>query len=185
MISTYDWFIARCKAVINHSRPPEPPMRVRLHEAGHAVVGYRFGYTQQGIMLREDDTGETSQQYATGMDDDMSVRLQTETIISMAGFAVTLEYPEYRTDALRIGGDVQSELVHAAIIHRIDPAMGSTDEIMDSLWVRARLAAGNNRPLIRAVADRLDRYGFYTGEEILFCFNVCSTGSAVFFRSVG
>lgn len=46
------------------------------------------------------------------------------------------------------------------------PAMGSTDEIMDSLWVRARLAAGNNRPLIRAVADRLDRYGFYTGEEI-------------------
>lgn len=141
-------------------------MRLRLHEAGHAVVGYRFGYTQQGIMLREDDTGETSQQYATGMDDDMSVRLQTETIISMAGFAVTLEYPEYRTDALRIGGGVQSELVHAAIIHRIDPAMGSTDEIMDSLWVRARLAAGNNRPLIRAVADRLDRYGFYTGEEI-------------------
>lgn len=114
MISTYDWFIARCKAVINHSKPPEPPMRVRLHEAGHAVVGHRFGYTQQGIMLREDDTGETSQQYATGMDDDMSVRLQTETIISMAGFAVTLEYPEYRTDALRIGGDVQMELVHAA-----------------------------------------------------------------------
>lgn len=130
------------------------------------MVGYRFGYTQQGIMLREDDTGETSQQYATGMDDDMSVRLQTETIISMAGFAVTLEYPEYRTDALRIGGDVQSELVNAAIIHRIDPAMGSTGEIMDSLWVRARLAAGNNRPLIQAVADRLDRYGFYTGEEI-------------------
>lgn len=86
-------------------------MRLRLHEAGHAVVGYRFGYTQQGIMLREDDTEETSQQYATGMDDDMSVRLQTETIISMAGFAVTLEYPEYRTDALRIGGDVQMELL--------------------------------------------------------------------------
>ena len=78
MISTYDWFIARCKAVINHSRPPEPPMRVRLHEAGHAVAGRRFGYVQQGIMLHEDDTGETSQQYATGMDDDMSVRLQTE-----------------------------------------------------------------------------------------------------------
>ena len=94
MISTYDWFIARCKAVINHSRPPEPPMRVRLHEAGHAVAGRRFGYVQQGIMLHEDDTGETSQQYATGMDDDMSVRLQTEIIISMTGFAVTLEYPE-------------------------------------------------------------------------------------------
>ncbi|WP_443092336.1 hypothetical protein ACTPOJ_05130 [Bifidobacterium longum] len=109
-------------------------------------------------MLREDDTGETSQQYATGMDDDMSVRLQTETIISMAGFAVTLEYPEYRTDALRIGGDVQMELVN--------PAMGSTDEIMDSLWVRARLAAGNNKPLIRAVAARLDHYGFWTGEDV-------------------
>lgn len=156
--SAYDWWIAKLRA-IRHSKPPEPPMRLRLHEAGHAVVDYRFGYTQQGIMLREDDTGETSQQYATGMDDDMSVRLQTETIISMAGFAVTLEYPEYRTDALRIGGDVQSELVHAAIIHRIDPAMGSTDEIMDSLWVRARLAAGNNRPLIRAVADRLHSLG--------------------------
>lgn len=163
--SAYDWWIAKLRA-IRHSRPPEPPMRVRLHEAGHAVVGYRFGYTQQGIMLREDDTGETSQQYATGMDDDMSVRLQTETIISMAGFAVTLEYPEYRTDALRIGGDVQSELVHAAIIHRIDPAMGSADEIMDSLWVRARLAAGDNRPLIRAVAARLDHYGFWTGEDV-------------------
>lgn len=124
MISTYDWFIARCKAVLNHSRPPEPPMRVRLHEAGHAVAGHRFGYVQQGIMLREDDTGETSQQYATGMDDDMSVRLQTEIIISMTGFAVTLEYPEYRTDALRIGGDVQMELVNAAIIHRIDPGDG-------------------------------------------------------------
>lgn len=97
--SVYDWWIARLRA-IRHSRPPEPPMRLRLHEAGHAVVGHRFGYTQQGIMLREDDTGETSQQYATGMDDDMSVRLQTETIISMAGFAVTLEYPEYRTDGL-------------------------------------------------------------------------------------
>lgn len=133
-------------------------MRLRLHEAGHAVVGHRFGYTQQGIMLREDDTGETSQQYATGMDDDMSVRLQTETIISMAGFAVTLEYPEYRTDALRIGGDVQMELVN--------PAMGSTDEIMDSLWVRARLAARNNKPLIQAVAARLDHYGFWTGEDV-------------------
>ena len=115
--SAYDWWIAKLRA-IRHSKPPEPPMRLRLHEAGYAVVGYRFGYTQQGIMLREDDTGETSQQYATGMDDDMSVRLQTETIISMAGFAVTLEYPEYRTDALRIGGDVQSELVNAAIIHQ-------------------------------------------------------------------
>ena len=66
----------------------------------------------------------------------------------MAGFAVTLEYPEYRTDALRIGGDVQSELVNAAIIHRIDPAMGSTDEIMDSLWVRARLV------LLQCLFDR-------------------------------
>ena len=173
MISTYDWFIARCKAVINHSKPPEPPMRVRLHEAGHAVAGHRFGYVQQGIMLREDDTGETSQQYATGMDDDMSVRLQTETIISMAGFAVTLEYPEYRTDALRIGGDVQSELVNAAIIHRIDPAMGSADEILDSLWVRARLAAGDNRPLIRAVAARLDHYGFWTGEDVQRIIDEC------------
>ena len=109
--SAYDWRIAKLRA-IRHSKPPEPPMRLRLHEAGHAVVGHRFGYTQQGIMLREDDTGETSQQYATGMDDDMSVRLQVGMIVSMAGFAVTLEYPEYRTDA------------------------------------------------------RLDRYGFYTGEEI-------------------
>ena len=101
-----------------------------------------------------------------GMDDDMSVRLQTEIIISMTGFAVTLEYPEYKTDALRIGGDVQMELVNAAIIHRIDPAMGSADEIMDTLWVRARLVARNNKPLIQAVAARLDHYGFWTGEEI-------------------
>ena len=89
-------------------------------------------------MLREDDTGETSQQYATGMDDDMSVRLQTEIIISMTGFAVTLEYPEYKTDALRIGGDVQAELVNAAIITE-STGVGSADEIMDTLWVRARL----------------------------------------------
>lgn len=87
MMDTYDWWVAKLRA-IRHSKPPEPPMRVRLHEAGHAVAGHRFGYVQQGIMLREDDTGQTSQQYATGMDDDMSVRLQTETIISMAGFAV-------------------------------------------------------------------------------------------------
>lgn len=166
MMSAYDWFIARCKAVVNHPRPPEPPMRLRLHEAGHAVVGHRFGYTQQGIMLREDDTGQTSQQYATGPDDDMSVRLQTEMIISMTGFAVTMEYPEYRTDALRIGGDVQAELVRAAIIHRIDPAMGSTGEIMDAMWTRTRLATRNNKPLIQAVAGRLNRYGSYTGEEI-------------------
>lgn len=165
MMDTHDWWITKLRA-IRHSKPPEPPMRLRLHEAGHAMVGYRFGYAQQGIMLREDDTGETSQQYATGMDDDMSVRLQTETIISMAGFAVTLEYPEYRTDALRIGGDVQMELVNAAIIHRIDPAMGSTGETMDSLWVRARLMARNNRALVQTVAGRLDRYGSYTGEEI-------------------
>lgn len=138
MMNTYDWWVAKLRA-IRHSKPPEPPMRVRLHEAGHAVAGHRFGYVQQGIMLREDDTGETSQQYATGMDDDMSVRLQTEIIISMTGFAVTLEYPEYKTDALRIGGDVQAELVNAAIIHRIDPGLGSADEIMDTLWVRARL----------------------------------------------
>ena len=163
--SAYDWWIAKLRA-IRHSRPPEPPMRLRLHEAGHAVAGHRFGYVQQGIMLREDDTGQTSQRYATGPDDDMSVRLQTETIISMTGFAVTMEYPEYRTDALRIGGDVQMELVNAAIIHRIDPAMGSADEIMDSLWVRARLAARNNKPLIQAVAARLDHYGFWTGEDV-------------------
>lgn len=172
MMNTYDWWVARLRA-IRHSKPPEPPMRVRLHEAGHAVVGYRFGYVQQGIMLCEDDTGETSQQYATGMDDDMSVRLQTETIISMTGFAVTLEYPEYKTDALRIGGDVQAELVRAAIIHRIDPAMGSTGEIMDAMWARTRLAAGNNRPLIRAVAARLDHYGFWTGEDIRRIIDEC------------
>ncbi|MGE4702595.1 hypothetical protein [Bifidobacterium breve] len=111
MMGAYDRFIARCKAVVSHPRPPEPPMRLRLHEAGHAVAGHRFGYVQQGIMLREDDTGQTSQQYATDPDDDMSVRLQTEMIISMTGFAVTMEYPEYKTDALRIGGDVQMELV--------------------------------------------------------------------------
>ena len=86
MMDTHDWWITKLRA-IRHSKPPEPPMRLRLHEAGHAMVGYRFGYAQQGIMLREDDTGETSQQYATGMDDDMSVRLQTEIIISMTGFA--------------------------------------------------------------------------------------------------
>lgn len=172
MMNTYDWWVAKLRA-IRHSKPPEPPMRVRLHEAGHAVVGYRFGYTQQGIMLREDDTGETSQQHATGMDDDMSVRLQVEMIISMAGFAVTLEYPEYKTDALRIGGDVQMKLVNAAIIHRIDPAMGSAEEIMNSLWVRARLVARNNRALIQAVAGRLDHYGFWTGEDIRRIIDEC------------
>lgn len=61
MMGAYDRFIARCKAVVSHPRPPEPPMRLRLHEAGHAVAGHRFGYVQQGIMLREDDTGQTSQ----------------------------------------------------------------------------------------------------------------------------
>lgn len=96
MMGAYDRFIARCKAVVSHPRPPEPPMRLRLHEAGHAVAGHRFGYVQQGIMLREDDTGQTSQRYATGPDDDMSVRLQTEMIISMTGFAVTMEYPDIR-----------------------------------------------------------------------------------------
>lgn len=176
MMNTYDWWVAKLRA-IRHSKPPEPPMRVRLHEAGHAVAAHRFGYVQQGIMLREDDTGETSQQYATGMDDDMSVRLQTEIIISMTGFAVTLEYPEYKTDALRIGGDVQMELVNAAIIHRIDPAMGSADEIMDTLWVRARLVARNNKPLIQAVAARLDHYGFWTGEEIQRIIDDCEKGA--------
>ena len=29
------------------------------------------------------------------------------------------------------------------------------------------------------------KYQFCVYEECLFCFNVCSTGSAVFFRSVG
>lgn len=114
MISTYDWFIARCKAVINHSRPPEPPMRVRLHEAGHAVAGHRFGYVQQGIMLREDDTGETSQQYATGMDDDMSVRLQTEIIISMAGMAGR---PDRLPAAARMGRTAR-RLAWVASAHR-------------------------------------------------------------------
>lgn len=65
-----------------------------------------------------------------------------------------------------IADDVQAELVDAAIIHRIDPSMGSTEEIIDSLWVRARLVARNNSPLIRTVAGRLNRYGSYTGEEI-------------------
>ena len=37
---------------------------------------------------------------------------------------------------------------------------------MDTLWVRARLVARNNKPLIQAVAARLDHYGFWTGEEI-------------------
>ena len=55
MMSTYDWWVAKLRE-IRHLKPPEPPMRVRLHEAGHAVAGYRFGYVQQGIMLREDDT---------------------------------------------------------------------------------------------------------------------------------
>ena len=44
--------------------------------------------------------------------------------------------------------------------------MGSTEEIMDALWVRARLIARNNKTLIRAVAAKLDHYGFWTGEEI-------------------
>ena len=91
----------------------------------------------------------------------------------MAGFAVTLEYPEYRTDALRIGGDVQAELVHAAIIHRIDPAMGSTGEIMDAMWARTRLATRNNKPLIQAVAARLDHYGFWTSEDIRRIIDEC------------
>lgn len=102
--SAYDWWIAKLRA-IRHSKPPEPPMRLRLHEAGQAVVGHRFGYTQQGIMLREDDTGETSQQYATGMDDDMSVRLQTETIISMAGMAGR---PDRLPAAARMGRTARS-----------------------------------------------------------------------------
>lgn len=124
------------------------------------------GYTQQGIMLREDDTGETSQQYATGMDDDMSVRLQTETIISMAGFAVTTgisgipdrRAPHRRRRAVGTGacGD-HPPYRPGDGLHRRDHGL---------IVGQARLAAGNNRPLIRAVADRLDRYGFYTGEEI-------------------
>lgn len=31
--SAYDWWIAKLRA-IRHSKPPEPPMRLRLHEAG-------------------------------------------------------------------------------------------------------------------------------------------------------
>lgn len=111
--SAYDWWIAKLRA-IRHSKPPEPPMRLRLHEAGYAVVGYRFGYTQQGIMLREDDTGETSQQYATGMDDDMSVRLQTETIISMAGMAGR---PDRLPAAARMGRTAR-RLAWVASAHR-------------------------------------------------------------------
>ena len=34
-------------------------------------------------------------------------------------------------------------------------------------------------------STRGERYARYTTEQKLFCFNVCSTGSAVFFRSVG
>ncbi len=34
-------------------------------------------------------------------------------------------------------------------------------------------------------SQRGERYARYTEEQKLFCFNVCSTGSAVFFRSVG
>lgn len=72
-----------------------------------------------------------------------------------------------------LDGVNESGEVHAAIIHRIDPAMGSTDEIMDSLWVRARLAARNNKPLIQAVAARLDHYGSWTGEDIRRIIDEC------------
>lgn len=44
--------------------------------------------------------------------------------------------------------------------------MGSTEEIMDALWVRARLIERNNKTLIRAVAAKLDHYGFWTGEDV-------------------
>ncbi|MGE4702594.1 hypothetical protein [Bifidobacterium breve] len=37
---------------------------------------------------------------------------------------------------------------------------------MDALWVRARLIARNNKTLIRAVAAKLDHYGFWTGEDV-------------------
>ena len=65
-------------------------------------------------MLREDDTGETSQQYATGMDDDMSVRLQTETIISMAGMAGR---PDRLPAAARMGRTAR-RLAWVASAHR-------------------------------------------------------------------
>lgn len=51
--------------------------------------------------------------------------------------------------------------------------MGSAGEIMDSLWVRARLAARNNKPLIQAVAARLDHYGFWTGEDVQRIIDEC------------
>lgn len=142
--SAYDWWIAKLGQSAIPSRP-----NLRCASACTRRV-MRWSAIGSDTRNKESCCGrtipETSQQYATGMDDDMSVRLQTETIISMAGFAVTSEYPEYRTDALRIGGDVQSKLVNAAIIHRIDPAMGSTDEIMDSLWSGRGSRQGTTSP---------------------------------------
>ena len=103
---------------------------------------------------------------ATGSDTCSRASCCARTIPERPASSTPPEYPEYKTDALRIGGDVQAELVNAAIIHRIDPGLGSAEEIMNSLWVRARLVARNNKALIQTVAGRLDRYGFYTGEEI-------------------
>lgn len=39
MMNTYDWWVAKLRA-IRHSKPPEPPMRVRLHEAGQSRPPY-------------------------------------------------------------------------------------------------------------------------------------------------
>lgn len=44
---------------------------------------------------------------------------------------------------------------------------------MDTLWVRARLVARNNKPLIQEVAARLDHYGFWTGEDIRRIIDEC------------
>lgn len=48
--SAYDWWIAKLRA-IRHSKPPEPPMRLRLHEAGHAVGG-RYRRDQPAVRHR-------------------------------------------------------------------------------------------------------------------------------------
>lgn len=58
MMNTYDWWVAKLRA-IRHSKPPEPPMRVRLHEAGHAVAGRldRYGfYTGEEIQRILDES---------------------------------------------------------------------------------------------------------------------------------
>ena len=41
------------------------------------------------------------------------------------------------------------------------------------MWARTRLATRNNKPLIQAVAARLDHYGFWTGEDIRRIIDEC------------